>query len=123
MRRTATRSTRPLVFGRGGNKIQFASISDVATILERAFTDPTTRGSVIEVDGPSMTFDQLAASLAPELGAGARRPRHVPRVLLRCLAVAWTTSPGRQANAALIMDSYDLKTGKLRRRNKEPPTR
>jgi uncharacterized protein YbjT (DUF2867 family) len=77
MRRTATRSTRPLVFGRGGNPIQFASISDVATILESTLTDPTTRGSVIEVDGPSMTFDQLAASLAPELGAAARRLPHV----------------------------------------------
>jgi NADH dehydrogenase len=79
MRRTATRSRRPLVFGRGGNPIQFASISQVATVIERALTDPSARGTVIQVDGPFMTFNQLAASLAPELGAGASRPRHVPR--------------------------------------------
>jgi uncharacterized protein YbjT (DUF2867 family) len=115
MRRTAARSTRPLVFGHGDNPIQFASISQVVTILQSALTNPSTRGTVIEVDGPSMTFNQLAASLAPELGEGACRPRHIPRALLHCLAVPRSTARGRLANAALIMDSYDLNTGKLAR--------
>jgi NADH dehydrogenase len=114
-RRTAARSKRPLVFGRGGNPIQFASISEVATVLERALTDPSARGTVIQVDGPFMTFNQLAASLAPELGAAASRPRHFPRAMLRCMAVARSTPPGRQAHSALIMDSYDLETGQVAR--------
>jgi hypothetical protein len=62
-----------------------------------------------------MTFNQLAASLAPELGAGASRPRHFPRAMLRCMAVARSTLPGRQAHSALIMDSYDLETGQSAR--------
>jgi hypothetical protein len=58
-----------------------------------------------------MTFDQLAASLTSELGAGASHPRHLPRAVLRCMAIARSTPPGRQAHSALIMDSYDLETG------------
>jgi hypothetical protein len=58
-----------------------------------------------------MSFNELAASLAPELGASARHPRHLPRAVLRCVAVARSTPPGRQAHSALIMDSYDLETG------------
>jgi uncharacterized protein YbjT (DUF2867 family) len=111
MRRTATRSRRPLVFGRGSDPIQFASIARVAAVLEKALADPSTRGTVIQVDGPSMSFNELAASLAPELGASARQPRHLPRAVLRCMAVARSTPPGRQAHSALIMDSYDLETG------------
>ena len=112
MRRTTSRSNRPVVFGRGGNPIQFASISGVAAVLQRTLSDVSARGTVIQVDGPSMTFNQLAASLAPELGSGASHPRHVPRAMLRCMAVARSTPPGRQAHSALIMDSYDLTTGK-----------
>jgi uncharacterized protein YbjT (DUF2867 family) len=111
MRRTATRSRRPLVFGRGGNPIQFASVARVVAVLENALADPSTRGTVIQVGGPSMSFNELAASLAPELGASARHPRHLPRAVLRCVAVARSTPPGRQAHSALIMDSYDLETG------------
>jgi NADH dehydrogenase len=111
MRRTAGRSSRPLVFGRGGNPIRFSSVAQVAAVLQRALTDPSARSTVIQVDGPSLTFNQLAASLAPELGAGASHPHHLPRALLRCMAVARSTPPGRQAHSALIMDSYDLETG------------
>jgi hypothetical protein len=55
-----------------------------------------------------MTFNELAVGLEADLGPGARRPRHVPRPVLRMLAVAGATQPGRQAQAALVMDGYDL---------------
>ena len=119
MRRTARRSGRPLVFGRGDNMLQFATVSDVAAAVDSALTEPSTRGMIIEVDGPTMTMNQLAASLGPELDPGAR-PRHIPRTLLRCVAVARRTSPGRQAHTALLMDTCDLRTGEYRSPIRDP---
>jgi len=49
MRQTARRSRRPLVFGRGENRIIFASVPDVAAAVDRALVDPSCRGTVIEV--------------------------------------------------------------------------
>jgi NADH dehydrogenase len=108
MGRTAGRSGRPLIFGRGQNPIAFAHVAEVAEVADRALADPTYRGRVVEVAGEVLTFDQVAARLEPELGPGARRPRHVPRPVLRALALARGTPPGRQAAAALVMDSYDM---------------
>ena len=105
LRRTAGRSGRPLVFGAGRTPVVFASVADVAEAVDRALADPACRGRVVEVTGESLTFDQLAARQEASLGAGARRPRHVPRPVLRALAVAGGTPPGRQAAAALVMDS------------------
>jgi uncharacterized protein YbjT (DUF2867 family) len=107
-RRTAGRSGRPLIFGRGDNPITFASVSDVAAAVQRALTDPACRGQVIEVAGPTMTFKELAASLTAELGPGVARPRYVPRALLRLLGTAGSTPAGRQAAAALVMDRHDM---------------
>lgn len=108
MRQTARGSGRPLVFGRGENRISFASVPDVAAAVDRALVDPSCRGTVIEVVTQTMTFNELAAGLEADLGPGARRPRHVPRPVLRMLAAAGATQPGRQAKAALVMDGYDL---------------
>ena len=106
MRRTAGRSGRPLVFGRGETMVAFTSVGEVAAGVDRALYDPACRNTVIEVAGTNLTFNQLAAGLEPDLGAGARRPRHVPRLVLRGLASASSTPPGRQAAAALVMDGY-----------------
>jgi hypothetical protein len=57
------------------------------------------------VPGTTMSFGELVATMEPELGAGARSPRHVPRPVLRLLAVAAATTPGRLAAAALVMDT------------------
>jgi NADH dehydrogenase len=104
MRRTAGRSGRPLVFGRGESPVVFAAVGDVAATVDRALSDPSCRGRVIEVAGASLTFNELAAGLEADLGSGARRPRHVPRAVLRSLAGASATQAGRQAAAALVMD-------------------
>jgi uncharacterized protein YbjT (DUF2867 family) len=108
MRRTAGRSGRPLVFGRGDNPISFASEPDVAAAVDEALHDPSLRNTVMEVAGVIVTFNQLAAALEPDLGRGARHPRHIPRPVLRILASAGSTPPGRQTAAALVMDTYDL---------------
>jgi NADH dehydrogenase len=101
LRRTAGRSGRPVVLGRGDNPVPFAAVPDVAAAVDRALTDPACRDVVVEVPGVTMTFNELAAGMASELGPGARHPRHVPRVLLRAL-------PGRLPAAALVMDTRDL---------------
>jgi NADH dehydrogenase len=116
LRRSVGRSGRPLVFGRGDNPIMFTSVPEVAAAIDTVLAEPSNPGTVIDVEGPTLTFNELAASLEPELGPGARRPRHIPRAVLRCVAAARFTLPGRQAEAALIMDEYDLQTGEPARR-------
>jgi uncharacterized protein YbjT (DUF2867 family) len=98
--------TRPIVFGRGNNPVNFVSVSDVAAAVVRAAADTELRRQIIEVVGPdNLTFNQLAA-LLQDL-RGTRGPiRHVPRWLLRAMAPA-----SRQARAAIAMDTSDMTTG------------
>ena len=111
LRQTASRSGRPLVFGRGNNPINFVSAVDVAALVERAITDPSTRGSTLEIGGPdNRTFNQLAQAV--QLADGRTgQPRHIPRPMLRMMAsTIGRLKPqlGRQARSALAMDSTDL---------------
>jgi uncharacterized protein YbjT (DUF2867 family) len=108
---TAARSGRPLVFGRGDNPINFVSVIDVAALVERAVTDPTTRDKTLEIGGPdNLTFNELARAVQT---AAERQssPRHVPPAMLHLVAgTIGRLKPelGRQARAALVMDSDDL---------------
>jgi len=87
-----------VVPGRGDNPINFVSVADVAGGVTQAVLDPTTRGQIIDICGPeNIALNDLAAV------AAERRPRHIPRPLLRAL------SPfSRQVRAGLIMDTYDM---------------
>ena len=114
LRRTATRSGRPVVFGRGANPINFVSVVDVASIVDRAVTDTSARGRILEICGPAcLTMNELADAVQ---AADGRRtaPRHAPRA---ALALAATTigrvrpAVGRQLRAALAMDEIDLSAG------------
>ncbi|MGI8698113.1 MAG: SDR family oxidoreductase, partial [Mycobacteriales bacterium] len=88
MRRSAAHTGRPLVFGRGTNPVNFVSVTDVATVVAGAATDSQRRGQVLEVGGPdNLTMDELAAFSQRELGSSAKGPRHVPRAMLRTLAL------------------------------------
>jgi len=111
LRQTATRSGRPLVFGRGDNPVNFVSVTDVAVVVERAATDSSTRGSILEVGGPeNVTFNQLAA-LVQDPARAARGPRHIPRPMLRAMSVALAPlkpALARQVRSALILDSDDF---------------
>ena len=84
---------------------------DVAALVERAITDPTTRGQTLEIGGPdNLTFSELARAV--QLAAGRRSsPRHVPPAVMRVMAATvGRVKPelGRQARAALVMDRVDL---------------
>ena len=109
--KTAARSGRPVVFGRGENSINFVSVLDVAGLVEQAVTDPATRGRILEIGGPdNLTFNQLAAAIQQAAGRTAA-PRHVPRLALALMArCAGYLRPelGRQARAALVMDQADF---------------
>jgi uncharacterized protein YbjT (DUF2867 family) len=109
--KTAARSGRPVVFGRGDNPINFVSVADVADLLEQAVTDPATRGRILEIGGPdNLSFNQLAAEIQQAAGRTAA-PRHVPRSALRFMARSagyFRPELGRQARAALVMDQADF---------------
>ena len=111
LRNTATRSGRPLVFGRGDNPINFVSVTDVAALVERVVVDPTTRGQTFEVGGPdNLTFNQLAEAVQRADGREGA-PRHVPPAALRLIAATvgrLKPQVGRQTRAALVMDHMDL---------------
>lgn len=111
LQKTAARSGRPLVFGRGDNPINFVSVNDVAALVELAVTDATTRGTALEIGGPDdLTLNQLAQAVQDATGR-AGTPRHVPRSALWLMAnTIGRVKPalGRQARAALVMDSTDL---------------
>jgi NADH dehydrogenase len=109
--KTAARSGRPVVFGNGDNPINFVSVMDVAGLVDRAVTDPATRGRILEIGGPdNLSLNQLAAAIQHAAG-GPAAPRHVPRFALRLMArSARYLKPelGRQARAALVMDQADF---------------
>jgi uncharacterized protein YbjT (DUF2867 family) len=95
--------SKPIVFGRGENPINFVSVNDVAAEVERAVLDPDLRGQVIEIGGPrNLTFNHLAALLQQTRGT-SQRVRHIPRPVLRIAAPF-----SRQARAALAMDTIDM---------------
>jgi uncharacterized protein YbjT (DUF2867 family) len=123
--KTAARSGRPVVFGRGDNPINFVSVADVASLVERAVIDPATRGRTLEIGGPdNLTLNELAAVVQAAAGRTST-PRHVPLLALHLIAgTAGRLRPelGRQARAALVMDSADLAlaAGDARRRPGRP---
>jgi NADH dehydrogenase len=104
-------SGRILVFGRGDNPINFVSATDVAALLSYAVTSPSLRGQVLQLGGPdNLTFNQFAVILQHATGYDGT-VRHVPRPVLRMIALtAARLKPAlaRQAGAALVMDSISM---------------
>ena len=111
LRQTAGRAHRPLVFGRGQNPINFVSVRDVAALVERVAADQLARGQTLQIGGPNnLTLTELARLVARSEG-GVKEPRHLPRVMLQVMGgTVGRVRPGlgRQARAALAMDSQDL---------------
>jgi NADH dehydrogenase len=104
---TAGTSGRPLVFGRGDQPLPFVSALDVAAVVARSATDTTLRGSVLEIAGEPIAMTDLARALQ-QSRQWRGSPRHVPRAVLRALAVlARPLNPGfaRQNRTALAMDT------------------
>ena len=94
--------TKPVVFGRGENPINFVSVRDVAAVVEKAVLDPNLRGEVLEVGGTNLTFNQLS-SLLLKVHADTRTVRHVPLAVLRIMARL-----DRRARASVVMDTTDM---------------
>ncbi|MGB0093942.1 MAG: NAD(P)H-binding protein [Solirubrobacteraceae bacterium] len=95
--------SKPIVFGRGGNPINFVSVGDVAAAVERAVVDASLRGQIVEIGGPrNLTFNQLAALLQQTRGTSGK-VRHISRPILRVAAPF-----SRQARAAIAMDAIDM---------------
>ncbi len=111
LRRTAGRSNRPLIFGRGQNPINFVSVRDVAALVEQVVFDRATRGQTFEICGPeNLTLDELARMVSANRG-GSRNPRHIPPAVLRAMAATvgrLRPELGRQMCAALVMDRSDM---------------
>jgi NADH dehydrogenase len=112
LEKTAGRSGRPMVFGRGDNPINFVAASDVATLLANAVTDPTTRGRIIEVSGPvDLTLNEVAGEVMRAAGRPGA-PRHLPRGAMKVVAATVGRARpqvGRMVRASLIMDTVDLR--------------
>jgi uncharacterized protein YbjT (DUF2867 family) len=108
---TASKSGRPLIFGRGDNPINFVSATDVAALAERAITDSSLRGKTVEIGGPeNLSFNQLASAVQNAAGR-AMPPRHVPRAALRTMTLILKPikpAVARMAQAALVMDSASM---------------
>jgi Predicted nucleoside-diphosphate-sugar epimerases len=95
--------TKPIVFGRGNNPINFVSVEDVAAVVERAVIDVSLRGSVLEIGGPeNVTFNEFAV-LLQNLRGSSSKIRHIPRSFLRAMAPL-----NRQPRAGLAMDTIDM---------------
>ncbi len=96
--------SKPIVFGRGENPINFVSVGDVAAVVERTVIDAGLRGQTIEVGGPEdLTFNELAEVLQRTRGSTAK-VRHVPPRLLHVMAPF-----DRKARAAIAMDTTDMR--------------
>lgn len=114
LRETSHRSGRALVFGRGQQPIAFVSARDVAVVLARAALGGSLGGQLLEVGGPQrLTMTALAKAVQLTAGYDGE-PRHLPRLMLRAMALtAGAVSPvrARQARTALVMDTTDLSAG------------
>jgi uncharacterized protein YbjT (DUF2867 family) len=108
--KTAGASGRPLIFGRGKAPIRFVSVADVAAVVSRGATDATLRGRILDVAGEPLTMTDLARALQHAHGWQGS-PRHLPRPVLRAMAVAaHPISPAfaRRNRTALAMDAATL---------------
>jgi uncharacterized protein YbjT (DUF2867 family) len=112
LEKTASRSGRPMVFGRGENPVNFVAAADVAVVVAEATTDATSRARIIEVSGPAdLTLDALAGEVQRAAGRPAA-PRHLPRAAMRVVAATVgrvRPQVGRMMRASLVMDTVDLR--------------
>jgi uncharacterized protein YbjT (DUF2867 family) len=109
---TAEKSGRPLIFGRGNRPIGFVAAADIAALVVRAATDVKLRGQLIEVAGTPITMTELASAVQAARGRHGTF-RHVPRPMLRLLAVlAQPIDPAfaRKNRAALLLDTAPIGT-------------
>jgi NADH dehydrogenase len=102
---------RTQVFGVGDNPINFVSVQDVASIVERAVVDPELRGRTMEAIGTeNLTMNELVERYRKDPGHGGSI-KHVPRAAMRVGSVALRPFNRAMADliaAALVMDTQDM---------------
>ncbi len=113
LEKTAGRSHRPVVFGRGDRPLWWVSVGDVADVVTGVVLDRSARGSTIDVVGPAgLTLEELAQKvMAAHDWSGS--PRHIPPAALLVGSVtvgALVPSIRRQLRAALAMDQLTPET-------------
>jgi uncharacterized protein YbjT (DUF2867 family) len=102
---------RALVLGRGDNSINFVSVNNVASVIDRAVHDRGFRGRTVDVTGPdNLTFTELARQLIEASGKPGRIT-HIPLTALRVMSVlARPVAPAfaRKAHAAVVMNTTQM---------------
>jgi len=102
---------KALVLGPGENPINFVSVNDVATVIDRAVHDRAFRRRTVTVTGlENLTFTDLARRLIDASGRPGRIT-HIPLTALRVLSVlARPVAPAfaRKAHAGVFMNITDM---------------
>jgi len=111
---TGRRTQRPLVFGRGSNPTGWVAVRDVTALTVRAVGTTTLGGRRLTISGPQrLTATELAAHVMAARGWPGT-PRHVPTGFLRAASML-PGGPGRQARAALAMETLPAVVDDARR--------
>jgi len=104
-------SGQALVLGPGQNPINFVSAHDVAAIVDRAASDRSLRGQILDVAGPqNLTFTEIANRLIASSGKPGRI-KHIPLPVLRAMSVLArpvSSAFARQGHAAVVMNTTDM---------------
>ncbi len=114
LRKTATRSGRPVVFGRGDNPINMVAADDLAAVVDEVLKDPPAPQSIIEVQARAGRRDVQRPRLRPVQaadGANLRALATSQSPALRVLAASvgrLKPELGRQMRAAVAMDRIEL---------------
>jgi uncharacterized protein YbjT (DUF2867 family) len=117
-------SGKARLFGSGRNPINFVSARDVAAVVERAVVETEGSSRVLELRGPEdLTFDEVVGRFEVALGR-AVPIGHVPRPMLRLMAVGLRLvrpALAEQVAAAIVMDTADLRGGSIDAPGTPPP--
>jgi NADH dehydrogenase len=101
---TARRTHRPLVFGRGSNPTGWVAVRDVTALTVHVVRTTTFGGRSLTISGPQrLTATDLASHVMAARGWPGT-PRHLPTGFLRAASML-PGAPGRQAKAALAMET------------------
>jgi NADH dehydrogenase len=102
---------RARVFGRGTNPVNFVSIRDVATAVEKAVSDPSLRGVELEVGGPeNVTLNQIV-QIYEQASAKEAKVSHIPVPAMRVMSVLvrpFNPAIARLVKAGIVMDRADM---------------
>jgi NADH dehydrogenase len=102
---------RTRVFGRGDNPVNFVSIGDVATAVEKAVVDPALRGVELDMGGPeNLTLNQVV-ELFERVSGKKGKVSHSPVPALRVMSILIrpiNPAMARLTQASIVNDTMDM---------------